>query len=391
MKLDKKKKIQLIIAGGILALLLIIIFSLNSTSKSQLPFTAPNKAIPEKEKSKTIQTTTPQKPVIQKNSQQSTISQQQKVLDQELQSLMASFKNLEENVKSQPQPPVKKTVRSNTPAPRRTPTPAASLSPLDRQASQSAVFFPGGAPKPVNTSSSNRYNNSKNSSSSTGSSPSDQKNDASDDMNSDKDSSTSNNDSDLSSMNNGYDNSYSGGGGGGFIPIPAPTQAAMTLQYSPSADYDFSYTEDVAGPNPLDEISTDLTLTITVNNPTYSFTTISFCNSQFASCLNELELSSSSLTITTSNVGQVKPSVTNNSYISTSITIDDTSTNYMVPRLYFLLSTSDNATQIQASASFPVRTDCTSNDAGNIATCTVTNSSTTTMNITVSGTNESSS
>ncbi len=391
-KLDKKKKIQIAIAGSILTVLLIIIFSLNTSSENQNIETATNTNISTQTEQKVIGNTVQNQISIKSalKTNNSMLEQQQKALNQELLSLTETYKNLAENVKTESNE-IKPAAHYTPPLPRKTPTPIKSTSPLDRQASQSAVFFPGGAPRPVSTSTNSKYSKGSNSSSPNSTDSSDTNGDAKEDNTDNADSSdNSTNDSDISNLNNNSANSYNNGGGG-YIPIPPPIPPAlMTLQYSPSGDYDFVYNENSAGVNPLDEISQTLTLTITIINPTDSFTTIAFCNSQFAACLDSLELSSSSLTINTGNVAKIKPTITNSSYTSTSITIDSTSTTYMVPKLYFLLSNS-GTTQVQASAPFPVTSDCTANNAGNIATCTVTNSSSATMNITVNGTIDSSS
>ncbi|MFT6836342.1 MAG: hypothetical protein ACJA0H_002391, partial [Francisellaceae bacterium] len=177
--------------------------------------------------------------------------------------------------------------------------------------------------------------------------------------------------------------------GGNFPFIPSPVITNMTLQYTPSNTYAFTYYPSSSTiDNPLDQISSSLTLTLSILNPTLSFTTIKFCNSQYSNCLTSISLSSAAFTITTTNVDNVKPSIIDTSYISTSITIDGTVTSYKVPYLYFLLGTSDTSIYTQASTPFPTNS-CVGGTDKTTAVCTITNSSSATVNILVTGTTTS--
>lgn len=233
-----------------------------------------------------------------------------------------------------------------------------TTSPMDREAMNSPIFLPGGAPMPEGYN--DRYSNQQQ--------PAQAATDNNKDKSSDDDAQTKsqNNDSTSSSSsnyNNPYSNNYNNYSGGSYFPSTSTKFQATFSSVNSSYSYDIAK-EGNAFINPFANISGSnaVSLKITGNSSGSSstYTSIKFCNSNFTTCNSALSMSSNTTNITSDQL--VSGS---SSYSLTSLTFNGTAANYQVARLYAQI-TNSSSTTTNISFSFPVA-NCAVADSGDLS------------------------
>ena len=305
------------------------------------------------------------------------LQEQKKHLQDELRQLKTDYHQIVKSVDAEQRNMPTPRPAPATPEPE--PTTTEPLSPEEREASQSSVFFPGSAPKPPSDSEDDGKQSGNQHSRSNQGNKSQSQNSSSD----------SNND-DSQQQNSGMSLDNDGGLGGmdispiGLFNPGNRNNNDMGIKFTPSQQYDFTYyqnTDDIT--NPLDKISNNKKLTLKVIQPNANYKSITFCNPQFSSCTNAISLNNESFTINTSNVSTVTSPMQNpGSYLSTPITISDSTSTYLVAYLYFHLNKKDKENNPpKFRVSLPVTKKCTKDSQQNSATCQVKPSSPVTMTI----------
>ncbi len=227
-------------------------------------------------------------------------------------------------------------------------------SPMDREAMNSPIFLPGGAPMPEGYK--NRYKDQQKQQQP---STQDNKDKSADDAAQTK---NQNNDSTSSSSSN-YNNPYNNYSGGYY---PSTSTSNPLLQFSPQQE---SYTYTIAninnnadGISPFNEASSSNSIKISYNLSTYN--RISFCtSSSFSDCSQTFSLP---VTITD------KSTITNISYTPQTISGQPSGSKYYIANLYVQLTNTNNANSKRTSTiSFPI--NCTAqSDANANLSCSIT-------------------
>lgn len=178
--------------------------------------------------------------------------------------------------------------------------------PMDRKAMSSAIFFAGGAPRPIPQKRANNFRSPIKSDTSSNSGTN-KDNPSTDDQSDSKDS-----DSSDSSTSSGY-SSYSGGGGGGGYYPPYNNQKQMSFITTDTSDPTFSYPPT---PTPAFTFSEKLTLSqsafqsIYINNiyTNITLTSVKFCDSNFSTstCFSAGDFSSNILNISNATIEKAK-------------------------------------------------------------------------------------
>ena len=229
-----------------------------------------------------------------------------------------------------------------------------TASPMDREAMNSPIFLPGGAPMPEGYK--NRYKDQQKQQQ-----PSTQDNK---DKSTDDDTQTKNQNNDsTSSSSSNYNNPYNNYSGGSYFPNTSTKFQATFSSVNSSYSYGIAK-EGNAFINPFANVSDSnaISLKVTGNssgsNSTY--TSIKFCNSNFTTCNSALSISSNTTNITSDQlVGG------SSSYSLTSLTFNGTAANYQVARLYAQI-TNNSSTTTNISFSFPV-SNCTVADSSDLS------------------------
>ncbi|WP_440616610.1 hypothetical protein [Cysteiniphilum sp. 6C5] len=229
-------------------------------------------------------------------------------------------------------------------------------SPMDREAMNSPIFLPGGAPIPEGYN--DRYKDQQKQQQP---STQDNKDKSADDAAKAK---NQNNDS-ASTSSSDYNNPYSNynNSSGGYYPSNSTTNPL--LQFSPQQDkytYTIANTSNTDGISPFNEASSSNSIKISFNLSTYN--RISFCtSSSFSDCSQTFSLP---VTITD------KSTITNISYTPQAVSGQPSGSKYYIANLYVQLTNTNNANSKRTSTiSFPI--NCTvQSDANANLSCTVT-------------------
>ncbi|WP_100551125.1 hypothetical protein [Caedibacter taeniospiralis] len=230
--------------------------------------------------------------------------------------------------------------------------PAQPLSPMDREAMNSPIFLPGGAPAPEG------YKSQSPKQQTDALTPSDKSTEGTDAES--KDGQTANVSSNSSNANSPYNN-Y---GGSPYYPKNSSTKFQATFS---AVNSSYSYGIAKEGNlfiNPLTNASSthaiSLKITGNASGSSSTYNSIKFCNANFSACNSALSMSSNTTNLTSDQlVGG------SSSYALTSLTIGSNTANYQVARLYAqIVNTSNTTTNI--SFSFPV-SSCSSATNGDLS------------------------
>lgn len=230
-------------------------------------------------------------------------------------------------------------------------------SPMDREAMNSPIFLPGGAPMPEGYN--DRYTDQQKQQQPN---TQDNKDKSADDAAKAKNQSNDSASTSSSNYNNPYSNynNYSGG----YYPSNSTTNPL--LQFSPQQDkytYTIANTNNNAdGVSPFNEASSSNSIKISFNLSTYN--RISFCtSSSFDDCSQTFSLP---VTITD------KSTITNISYTPQAVSGQSSGSKYYIANLYVQLTNTNNANSKRTSTiSFPI--NCTAqSDANANLSCTIT-------------------
>jgi len=174
--------------------------------------------------------------------------------------------------------------------------PPTLLTPMDRKAMSSAIFFAGGAPRPIPQKRANNFRSPIKSDTSSNSGTN-KDNPSTDDQSDSKDS-----DSSDSSTSSGY-SSYSGGGG--YYPTNHNTQMTISFIASNTTDPTYIYTvTETALPAtitftfPPSNLSLSQNTIQTYNGLTTSLTSVDMCDSAYNNCKSAGIISDNTLNIT---------------------------------------------------------------------------------------------
>ncbi|WP_395946844.1 hypothetical protein [Caedibacter taeniospiralis] len=232
--------------------------------------------------------------------------------------------------------------------------PAQPLSPImDREAMNSPIFLPGGAPAPEG------YNSQSPKQQTDAPTPSDKPTEGTDAES--KDGQTASVSSSSSNPNSPYSNNY---GGSPYYPKNSSTKFQATFS-AVNSSYGYGIAkEGNLFINPLTNASStraiSLKITGNASGSSSTYNSIKFCNANFSVCNSALSMSNNTTNITSDQlVGD------NSSYTLTSLTISSNTANYQVARLYAqIVNTSNTTTNI--SFSFPV-SSCSSATNGDLS------------------------
>ncbi len=263
------------------------------------------------------------------------ILQLQKI-NQEIEALTQSLKLIQLSKPNVATPQMPKTIQN--------------LLPLDREAMNSPIFVPGGAP--ISDQSNNPYSQQTSVDKSTENSDNPYLNK---DQNSEQDQKIAN-DTLSSGSNSSYSNPYNNTNYGGYYPISSTsssTKFQATLKAVNSKGYVYGIAkENNAFIDPFANISSDNAINLRIigsssgTSPTY--TSIKFCNQNYVNCGSALTMSSNATNLSTDQL-----TGGSSSYALTSITVDGKASNYQIARLYAQITNSVNTTT-NISFSFPI-------------------------------------
>ncbi|WP_162896628.1 hypothetical protein [Cysteiniphilum halobium] len=231
-------------------------------------------------------------------------------------------------------------------------------SPLDREAMNSPIFLPGGAPIPegYNGGGANQQKQQQ-------ASTQNNKNKSADDATQTKNQNNDSTSGSLSNYNNPYSNNYNNYSGGSYFPNTSTKFQATFSSVNSSYSYGIAkenntFVDPFANISDSDKISLKITGNSSGSNSTYN--SIKFCNANFTTCNSVLSMSGNTRNLTSNQlVGG------SSSYSLTSLSFNGTSANYQVARLYAQITNSSSITT-NISFSFPV-SNCTVADSGDLS------------------------